>query len=82
MRGKIDPIGVIYSATGSAAGASGTVSAMSSGASDSTTGAKADTRSASRRRITITPYVERPSRFTSSTGIRITVPPVEISITW
>ena len=33
-------------------------------------------------RITITPCVERPSRFTSSTGILITVPPVEISITW
>ena len=42
-----------------------------------------ETRSSSpRRRITITPWVERPSRLTSSTGIRITVPPVEISITW
>jgi hypothetical protein len=35
-----------------------------------------------RRRITITPCVERPSCLTSLTGILITVPPFEISITW
>ena len=49
---------------------------------DSTTGASDETSSPSRSRITITPCVERPSRLISSTGIRITVPPVEISITW
>src|SRR4029078_10597832 len=53
-----------------------------SSSSESTTGAIADTSSPSRSRITITPCVERPSRLTSSTCIRITVPPVEISITW
>ena len=49
--------------------------------SDSTTGARADTVSSPRRRITITPCVERPMRRMSSTGILMTVPPVEISIT-
>ena len=48
----------------------------------SMTGASDETISPSRSRITITPCVERPSRLTSSTGILITVPPVEISITW
>src|SRR6266849_5602138 len=56
-------------------------SPLSSCSSDSTTGASADTRSPSRRRITITPCVERPIRRMSSTDILITVPPVEISIT-
>ena len=52
-------------------------------AAPSITSARLDTFSSSpRRRITITPCVERPSRLTSSTRIRITVPPVEISITW
>ena len=41
-----------------------------------------ETCSSPRRRITITPCVERPRRLISSTGIRITVPPFEISITW
>ena len=30
----------------------------------------------------MTPWVERPSRFTSVTDILITVPPFEMSITW
>src|SRR5438034_6699894 len=50
--------------------------------SDSTTGASAETCSPSRSRITITPCVERPILRMTSTGILITVPPVEISITW
>src|SRR2546421_33052 len=41
-----------------------------------------ETRSSRRRRITITPCVERPRRLTSLTGILMTVPPVEISISW
>ena len=50
--------------------------------SDSATGANVETFSSPRSRITITPRVERQRRLTSSTGIRITVPPSEISITW
>ena len=42
---------------------------------------RGSTRSPSRRRITITPWVARPERLIPSTGIRITVPPSEISIT-
>src|SRR6266516_3130024 len=65
--------------TTSEADSSGTASTSS----DSTTGASAETRSSSvLKRITITPWVERPERLMSSTGILITVPPVEISITW
>jgi len=41
-----------------------------------------DTFSPSRSRTTITPWVARPSRLISSTGMRMTVPPVEMSITW
>ena len=55
---------------------------LGSSSAASITGASEETVSPSRRRITITPCVERPRRFTSSTGILITVPPVEISITW
>ncbi len=68
------------------ADSSGAVDAVSrtsaSSSPDSTTGASDETCSPSRSRITITPCVERPSRLTSSTAMRITVPPVEISITW
>ena len=46
-----------------------------------TTGASVDTRSPSRSRMTMTPCVARPERLTSSTDMRITVPPSEMSIT-
>ena len=50
-------------------------------ASAAATGARLETCSPSRRRITITPWVARPERLIPSTGMRITVPPSEISIT-
>ena len=49
--------------------------------SPSATSASVETCSSPRNRITITPWVERPSRLISSAAIRITVPPVEIIIT-
>src|SRR6266545_7467297 len=47
----------------------------------STTGARLDTVSPGRGRITITPWVARPERLMSSTAMRITVPPLEMSMT-
>ena len=49
---------------------------------DPITGARLETCSPSRRRMTITPWVARPERLMPSTGVRIMVPPSEISITW
>ena len=57
-------------------------SSSSASSSEPTTGASVATCSPSRRRITITPCVARPARLIPSTGIRITVPPSEMSITW
>ena len=63
--------------------ASADASIVASVSSLSTTGAMPETNSSSpRRRITITPWVARPARRMPSTGILITVPEVEISITW
>src|SRR5262249_50391462 len=59
-----------------------TAASTLSSAAVSTTGARLETCSPSRRRITITPWVARPERLMSSTGMRMTVPPSEISITW
>ena len=56
-------------------------SPISSSSSDPTTGASVATCSPSRRRMTITPCVARPARRIPSTGILITVPPSEMSIT-
>src|SRR5262245_34418699 len=61
---------------------SGPFAASALSSVDSTTGARLETVSPGRGRMTITPCVERPERLMSSTGIRITVPPLEISITW
>ena len=57
-------------------------SGISASSSAPMTGASVATCSLSRRRITMTPWVERPARRMPSTGILITVPPSEISITW
>ena len=50
--------------------------------SEPTTGASVATCSPSRSRMTMTPWVARPARRMPSTGILMTVPPSEISITW
>ena len=60
----------------------GVISGSRRSSSEPMTGASVATCSPSRRRITMTPCVERPARRMPSTGILITVPPSEISITW
>ena len=70
-----------YSEGCSSAGRTTSSSTVSS-TSESATGARLETFSPSRSRTTITPWVARPSRLISSTDMRITVPPVEISISW